>query len=315
MPGFKVNAPAACGYNGGMETRLTRDESLADGVRRLLAEGLGAALGELHRPAAERDAAVHECRKQLKVLRALVRLARADMRESVFDRWNTGLRDAGRALAPARDAAALVECVDGLLAAPDLDPADAAAMASCRETLLERSGAPAADESSGTGIPAAKARLVALLNGLETSPLRGREPEGKVLLEGLRASHCAARCAWKKVAACGGVAEAHEWRKRAKDLRYQVDLLAGAWPAMCAVLESELHRLTDALGLANDVAAVEAALGAGADLRVPALLAARREAALAEALALGALLHGEPPRRAAARLAGWWLANVEKERG
>lgn len=300
-----MNDPAVCGYNGGMETRFERHESLADGVPRLLAEGLGAALGELHRPAAERDAAVHECRKRLKMLRALVRLARADMRDGVFRRWNEGLRDAGRALAPARDAAALVECLDGILASPDLDPADAAALEAGREQLSVRSGA-AADESSGTGIPAAKARLIALLNGLETSPLRGREPERKVVLEGLRSSHGAARRAWKKVAAGGGVAEAHAWRKRAKDLRYQVDLLGEAWPAVCAALESELHRLTDALGLANDLAAVEAALGAGADPRAAALLAARRDAALAEALALGALLHGERPRRAAARLAGWW---------
>ncbi len=60
------------------------------------------------------DDAVHAARKDLKKLRALLRLARAGLGEETFVRENTALRDAGRALSAMRDAQVLVQAFDGL---------------------------------------------------------------------------------------------------------------------------------------------------------------------------------------------------------
>jgi CHAD domain len=61
------------------------------------------------------EKAVHETRKALKRLRALVRVLRSELGEEVFAREDGALRDAGRRLAGARDAEVMVNTLDGLL--------------------------------------------------------------------------------------------------------------------------------------------------------------------------------------------------------
>ena len=51
----------------------------------------------------------------------------------------------------------------------------------------------------------------------------------------------------------GGVWWFHEWRKRSKDFRYQLDFLSPLWPGVLAAVADDLHRLTDLLGRANDL--------------------------------------------------------------
>ncbi len=45
----------------------------------------------------------------------------------------------------------------------------------------------------------------------------------------------------------------HEWRKRIKYLRYQLDFLSPIWPGFLAAMESELHKLSDLAGLQRDM--------------------------------------------------------------
>jgi len=45
----------------------------------------------------------------------------------------------------------------------------------------------------------------------------------------------------------------HDWRKRIKYLRYQIDLLSAVWPAFLNMLEDELHNLSDLLGTDRDL--------------------------------------------------------------
>ena len=77
---------------------------------------IDAALGELtgdHRGA--RDEAVHEARKSLKKVRAVLRLVRPVVGEKGYRRENTCFRDAGRPLSVARDAQILVQTVEQLI--------------------------------------------------------------------------------------------------------------------------------------------------------------------------------------------------------
>ena len=45
----------------------------------------------------------------------------------------------------------------------------------------------------------------------------------------------------------------HEWRKRVKYLRYQIDILNRIWPRMFKAVENELHDLTDLTGNLHDL--------------------------------------------------------------
>ena len=63
-----------------------------------------------------RDKLVHDARKRLKKLRALVRLVRDAIGSKTYRRENRALRDVGRAFSTARDAKVLVDSFDKLLA-------------------------------------------------------------------------------------------------------------------------------------------------------------------------------------------------------
>jgi CHAD domain-containing protein len=59
--------------------------------------------------------AVHEARKSLKRLRALVKISRPALGDARYRRENAEFRQTGRLLSAARDAKVLIETLDGLL--------------------------------------------------------------------------------------------------------------------------------------------------------------------------------------------------------
>ena len=50
----------------------------------------------------------------------------------------------------------------------------------------------------------------------------------------------------------------HEWRKRTKDLRYGIELLARAWPETMQPMAESAKHLTDLLGNDHDLAVLQA---------------------------------------------------------
>ncbi|HWX52791.1 MAG TPA: CHAD domain-containing protein, partial [Solirubrobacteraceae bacterium] len=96
---------------------LLPGESPAEGLRRIAIGQLDLALGhlqaEIDRDSAAR--AVHETRKALKRLRALMRLLRDELPDGEFGRENSALREAGRRLAGARDAEVMLDTLEALL--------------------------------------------------------------------------------------------------------------------------------------------------------------------------------------------------------
>ncbi len=286
-----------------MDPQFNKDDSLAAGTQRILEMQLVAALEYLKFPPERRDEGIHECRKCLKYARALLRLVAEGMPKRVFRKWNSTLRDAARCISELRDAKAIMECLDTLAAGADA--------VLCRAALAKRAG----DATVPAEAAAEKAFL--LISGRLTTPHDsglGRGREGHVLRAGLRRSYAQGRRAMLRMRRKGGIESVHEWRKRAKDLRYQMAMLRPAWPAACGAYEGELHRLTDCLGHMHDVCLVETALAAlppgtlseEALSAVKASAARSVEAAASGALSLGARIYSDKPGGFAARVAGWW---------
>jgi CHAD domain-containing protein len=84
-----------------------------DVVRRELAKELGRAVRAL-RHGNRSDRCIHDIRARLKHCRALLRLLRKSLGEDAYHRENARLRDAARPLVAVRDAAVLVQALDGL---------------------------------------------------------------------------------------------------------------------------------------------------------------------------------------------------------
>ena len=300
-----------------MDPQFKNDESLAAGTQRILEMQLVSALEHLKAPPEQRDAGIHECRKCLKYARALLRLVAGGMPGAAFRKWNRTLRDAARCISDLRDTKAVLECLDALAAEQGGDACPMSApFAVCREVLV-RLPEPAPQPGKPATAEAAAEKAFLLISGLLTTPHDpelGRGREARLLRDGLKRSYALGRRAQSRMRKTGDIESAHEWRKRAKDLRYQVDMLQPVWPGMCGAIEDELHRLTDYLGRIHDLHLLEAALSRLApgtvpdDARAAVQTAAARAAAVSaeEALRLGARLYGGKPGLFAGAMAGWW---------
>lgn len=285
-----------------MAYRLLQQEGVGEAAPRIATEQVELALEGLRDPDADRDEAIHDARKRLKQTRAVLRLVQMGLDEQTYQRDNVTLRDAGRLLSNARDAWVRVETLDRLI---DhfrhlLGPG---AYATTRAQLLEEYRAIVGGE-----VPAAA------LDALEEARLRIRAwaPSGDGLLaKGLEHTYRRGRDALRAAERETTTEQLHEWRKRVKDLSYQLRLVVPAWPGHLGALAEEAHRLSDLLGDDHDLGLFEDEVldrtslfdtPAGRDILAD-LVAQRRAELQTTALRLGGLLYVEKPKAFACRLA------------
>jgi CHAD domain-containing protein len=288
--------------------RLHHGEGVADGLRRVARGRAEAALDRLRgtEPGAEGFAdAVHGARKDMKKLRAVVRLLREPLGEKLYAAENSRYRDAGRALSDSRDAQVMVETLDRLTdASPDLP----AAALDLWRGALER-------EQAGASDAAGVARAIELIAPgpelIAAWPLRGGG--WKLIDAGLLRAYRRGRAAMAAAREDDAPEAFHQWRKRAKDLWYQQRLLATAWPPVLGQSAEQAHALADLLGDHHDLAVLAEDLeGRGFEpswsSELAAAITARQAELAGEALDLGARLYAERPRAYRRRLRAYWRA-------
>jgi hypothetical protein len=95
---------------------LTRGERLGSGCRRIALGQIDLALEQLQDGDRRQRRAVHETRKALKRLRALLRLLEPQLDPRTFARENAAVRDTARRLAGAREAEVMLGTFDALVA-------------------------------------------------------------------------------------------------------------------------------------------------------------------------------------------------------
>jgi CHAD domain len=190
--------------------------------------------------------AVHETRKALKRLRALIRLLEGELGEQVAARENAVLRDAGRRLAGTRDTEVLVGTLDGLIKRHPKKLVGQSGVVKLHERLV-------AERDIGTervlGDAATRAEVIA-----ELRAARGRvaewnllDDEGIEMVEpGLRRVYRQGRRRWRLAvrAKDDSALAMHQWRKRVKDLRYAAEMLDRHDPTYRA----DAHRATQGTG-------------------------------------------------------------------
>jgi CHAD domain-containing protein len=294
--------------------RLRRDESTADGLRRAARDELMDAIANLRDRDRDPGTAVHEARKDLKKVRAVLRLTRERLGNDRFRPQNRRLRDAGRNLASARDAEVKLETL-GSLADRFCDEAPKSLVAEL-SSELERE----LDQLRGAGddraLEAAAATTIeqieAGLAEIEDWPLDGRG--WSLVKDGLMQSYKSGRAAFRDTLESPTPAKVHEWRKRGKDLWYHLRLVSDAWPEVIGALADTAHELSDLLGdhhdlevLAHDVrerAGDEPDSGErDALLEVIEL---RQDELLERAIPIGERLYAEKPPEFKRRMHAYW---------
>jgi CHAD domain-containing protein len=207
-----------------------RQEQPGSGHRRMALGQLDVAIEALEGGTkASPEQRVHEARKALKRLRALVRLLRDELGEQSYERESALLRDAGRGLARARDAEVLLSTLEDLIARHPGRLAGRRGVLRLRARLQqERDGAAAlalADSATHAGALAELRALRARVSEWQLAELGGIEAVEPALERLYGKGRGRMRRAAKAKGESRRTRTLHEWRKRVKDLRYAAEML------------------------------------------------------------------------------------------
>lgn len=203
-----------------MSYRLRSDESVVRGLRRLAKKELKSARDRL-RTSAPSDESIHEARKSVKKVRAIVHLVDSDdgrgLRKS-----EKRLRTVNRVLSPLRDADAMLEMLAKLKDATPR-PFSEHTLARVRRQLSAHKSQVARKarrESSSTDI-------VAELDDVRRSVKRWKPADRgfRAVAPGIRESHRRGRKALARAKRRRRPEDFHEWRKQMKALWYELRVI------------------------------------------------------------------------------------------
>lgn len=312
-----------------IQTQIEDDVRIALGVP-LAAELRRISLGQFDRildglaGRPDPETGVHEARKAMKRLRALLRLVRDEIGYFAYRQENVVLRDVARRLAPVRDTDVMVRTLDELRAVfPDVNPAAfdhsrvvlegdhraavgailgdrqltadlVTTVGCCRRRFAAR---PVVAEPGAFGTPPIRDGFAAVAGGVRRVYRRGRtalhRSEERPVEENF-----------------------HDWRKRVKYLRYQLESLQPIRPDAIDALVGELDELGELLGSEHDHAVLETLVlhrpvltnHSGRRRLLLALLDRRRRELQEAALGLGSRLFVDDPDAFVGRLGDFWDA-------
>lgn len=292
-----------------MAFRFKLGEPFEEGCKRIAREQLERAQSQL-RDIGDQAVAVHETRKSLKRLRALLRLIRPAIGEDTFKQENAQLREIGLSLSGARDRHVLLETVNKLEAASGFVRKGLAE--TLRKSLLAANGEGAPVD--GAAMKQAQSRLTDTKKRLARLRIAGSGFD--IVGPGLEMCYRRARRAFR-VAYDEGTDEAfHEWRKGTQHQWRQMTLLSRAWPGYLGARASEARILSQVLGDDHDLAMLVAFVRSDAAAGITAEQASviekavrQRQRALRDiAKPRGARLFAEGARSLRRSVADYWQA-------
>lgn len=305
--------------------QLGESEPLGVGVKRVTMEQLEHAAGGFFDLESSLTIAVHESRKSIKRTRALLRLVRGELSEQIFDFENKSLRDTARLISEVRSAQGVLNAAMSIqdLYGELLAGGTFGELISRLERRLELTEMKAVEDPNLIG------RVV---RGLERAHNRynswpteadAREVYGMgirdsydAIAPGLTGTYRHGRETMVTAYRRGGSGVFHEWRKRAKDMRHQMEFLVPLWPEVVVGTAMTLERLGDLLGEDNDLAELQNLLRDRPDLcpnprersLLRALSSQRRSELKLAAEVLGRRVYAEKPQSLVGRFGEYWEA-------
>ena len=292
--------------------RLNPGEPLPDEVRRVARGRIDHALDELRGESdSTREEAVHEARKDMKKLRALVRLVRGELGDRVYRAENACFRDTASELSGVRDADVMLATLGDLEERYGELPGAGNRL---RPALV----AHRFRTSAGSLKPAAQSAIDTLGEARERVADWPLETDGfEALEEGLGRIYRQGRRDFRAARRAPTAERMHEWRKRTKDLWYHLQLLEDSWKPVVSALADEAHELSDRLGDEHDLTVLRewahrhasALNGAEPVLRgFDVILENRQRELQQEAFEYGARIYADKPSVFVGRLESWWEA-------
>jgi CHAD domain-containing protein len=276
---------------------LSPGQPLRAGLVAALREILDYGEQQVERSRTNPTEAVHEHRKALRRARSLIRITRPFVSKTASRKLDVALKQAHRSQSDLRDAEILAHALS-MTGAPSESGEVGAALEAHRRRELD----------------AARIRVVLRASAESTRDIPDRlgialpeEVDLSDLMRGLRRSYRRARNELQRVQAVPDPIHIHNWRKRNKDVVYQLELLvphlgkrAEKARSRYAKLSQRLGEITDLFVLRRFIDSLPDAVPERADLlkRLTVLAAIK----IRRALIRGESLFAEPPRKMIAHL-------------
>jgi CHAD domain-containing protein len=290
-----------------MAFRFKLGEAIEKGFHRIGVEQIERARAQLsahQEPAIE----VHEARKCIKRTRALLRLGRIGLGETVYRAENAHFRSIAAALSSARDDHVLLETILKLIAADD--GKTGAALARLKEAVLAQRFL----EPNGvaTGRVDATAALERALRRFRRLTL---EPDTFETLEQGLVRNYRKAVKRRNAAYVEGTDEAfHNWRKCVQTHQRHMALLSKPWPPLFEAHVEAARELSQILGDDHDLAVLRQRISAlPADMlsaddikEIEGLIAAQQRSLRLAAKPRGDIVFAERPKAHGRRIAAIW---------
>ena len=230
-----------------MAYRLKLKASLALEVRRIALEQIELARSALSRRS-DHASAVHDARRSLKRLRAMLRLVRPAVGESWFKHGNRQLADLGQRLSRRRDLDVMVVTLSKL-------ENGSGGLAKAVADRLRRSVQRSRRQPNGPAAPESDRSLGSDLRRAERlfSGERLRRIELKHVADGLQQSYRRARHAFREAYDCSSDEAFHNWRKTTQAHWRHMQLLGRGWPESIGARAAEAKELSRLLGEDHDL--------------------------------------------------------------
>jgi CHAD domain-containing protein len=295
-----------------MSYQLKASESVPKGIKRIVSKQIEKAINEL--AATDdlgMDEAVHQARRRLKKIRAVVRLVRDRLGKKTYQRENARFRDLGGSLASLRDGGVRIKTLDSLTAhyADTIEPDTFSDIARELRVDYRREYQNVVDE----GI------TIAVKNQLKDA--KEEIADWAISPKGWSAIDSSFKRVYKRgyqaldvVRSHPNVENLHDLRKRVKYLRYQLKILSPIWPKITEAWIDRTHELSDYLGEDHDLAVLKQLVLAQPErfdrqnsLSILAnLIDRRREELQSAAIFLGRRIYTEKPSAFVDRMGNYW---------
>jgi len=228
--------------------RFETGEDVGAGFRRIADEQFSKILRRFSMDA-DGGSTIHEARKSLKRLKALLKLGRKGLGKKDYAREYSTVRDAGRLLSGARDFEVMPTTLASLKAANgDLNRADVRRVSAAIQ-IAKRAFEQSWDRNSA---------IDEVVGGLAASRKRfsklDLDEDFGVIAKGAGMCLGVLRSQGERALSTGGDEDFHDWRKSAQLHWRQLRLLSPIWPEVMAARITVTRALADGLGFDHDLA-------------------------------------------------------------
>ncbi len=287
-----------------MPFHFKRKESVKKAVRRLCCERLTDAIEPLNRSA--RFESVHDVRKEIKKLRAVLRLVRGGIGKDAYHGHTNALRDAADRLTALRDAEVKLSAFDDLV---KQSKQNGRPFLKIKSAL--RKNCRTEEDRVFKGHSIASVKEILCHEKQQFDHIKIKSNGWKAIRPGLKKVYGRGREAFEAAGRDPSPENFHQWRKRVKDLGHQLRLLGRVRPRKIHACTNDLDKLGELLGDDHDLFMLEQfitdkfgrASGANGFRK---LISARREELRSAALKLGRRFYPKKPGRFAGGIGRDW---------